>query len=110
MYLLSATVTPNCEQCQSVTAVPCITGETFVFTSTPFYLLVSNRRLVNFSMVFLFCTNKHNFFQHRPESETILIAGRSMAWVCGSSLAGIAGSNPARGMDVCLVGVLFAFT
>ena len=26
---------------------------------------------------------------------------RSKAWVCGCSLAGIAGSNPAEGMDVC---------
>ena len=24
-----------------------------------------------------------------------------LAWVCGHSLAGIAGSNPAGGMDVC---------
>jgi hypothetical protein len=24
-------------------------------------------------------------------------------WVCGRSLAGIAGSNPADGMDVCLL-------
>jgi hypothetical protein len=30
-------------------------------------------------------------------------AARSKAWVCGSSLAGIAGSNPAEGMDVCLL-------
>jgi hypothetical protein len=27
----------------------------------------------------------------------------SKAWVCGSSLAEIAGSNPARSMDVCLL-------
>ena len=25
------------------------------------------------------------------------------AWVCGRSLAGIAGSNPAGGMDVCVL-------
>jgi len=25
------------------------------------------------------------------------------AWVCGGSLAGVAGSNPACGMDVCLL-------
>jgi hypothetical protein len=29
-----------------------------------------------------------------------------MAWVCGRSLAGIAGSNPAGGIDVCLLWVL----
>jgi hypothetical protein len=32
--------------------------------------------------------------------EQITVAARSTAWVCGRSLAGIAGSNPARGMDV----------
>ena len=31
----------------------------------------------------------------------IPMAARSKAWVCGRSLAGIAGSNPARG-HVCL--------
>ena len=30
------------------------------------------------------------------------VAARSKAWVCGHSLAGIAGSNSAGGMDVCL--------
>ena len=30
----------------------------------------------------------------------------SKAWVCGRFLAGIAGSNPAEGMDICLLGVL----
>jgi hypothetical protein len=31
------------------------------------------------------------------------VAARSEAWVCGRSLAGIAGSNCAGGMDVCLL-------
>jgi hypothetical protein len=30
-------------------------------------------------------------------------AARSKAWVCGRSLVGIVGSNPAGGMDVCLL-------
>jgi hypothetical protein len=30
-------------------------------------------------------------------------AARFKAWVCCHSLAGIAGSNPAKGMDVCLL-------
>ena len=30
----------------------------------------------------------------------IPVAARSTAWVCGRSLAGIVGSNPAGGMDV----------
>jgi len=33
-------------------------------------------------------------------------AARSQAWVCGSSLAGIAGPNPERGMDVCVLWVV----
>jgi hypothetical protein len=34
-------------------------------------------------------------------------AARSVAWVCGLSLAGIMGSNPADGIDVSLVSVVF---
>ena len=33
----------------------------------------------------------------------IPVAERSKAWVCSRSPAEIAGSNPARGMDVCLL-------
>jgi len=36
----------------------------------------------------------------------LLTTERSKAWVCGRSLAGTAGSNPARGMDVCLLWVV----
>ena len=36
-------------------------------------------------------------------SGPIPVAERSEAWVCTRLLAGTAGSNPARGMDVCLV-------
>jgi len=32
----------------------------------------------------------------------------SKAWVCGRSLAGIAGSNPARDIDVSLVSVVLS--
>ena len=39
----------------------------------------------------------------RPGSNTV--AARTKVWVCGRSLAGIAGSNPASGMDVCLLRV-----
>ena len=34
------------------------------------------------------------------------VAERSKAWVCSRSHAGIAGSNPAEGMDVCVVSVV----
>ena len=39
-----------------------------------------------------------SIFVRSPIAATV----QSKAWVCGRSLAGIAGSNPARGMDVCL--------
>jgi hypothetical protein len=32
-----------------------------------------------------------------------LVAARSKAYVCGRLVAGVAGSNPAEGMDVCLL-------
>ena len=33
----------------------------------------------------------------------IPVAARSKAWVCGRSVAGIAGSSLTGGMDVCLL-------
>ena len=33
----------------------------------------------------------------------IPVAARSMAWVCGCTLAGIEGLNPSWGIDVCLL-------
>ena len=36
----------------------------------------------------------------------VTMAARSKAWVCGRSPAEIVGSNPAGGMDVCLLRVL----
>jgi hypothetical protein len=49
----------------------------------------------------------HNFiipiiFDKSNNHEPIPVAARSKAWVCDCSLAGIAGSNSAGGMDVCL--------
>ena len=41
-----------------------------------------------------FCDTKHI-------QRSIPVAARSKAWVCGRSLVGIVGSNPAGGMDVC---------
>ena len=37
---------------------------------------------------------------------SIPVAARFKDWVCGRSLVGIVGSNPAEGMDVCLLWVL----
>jgi hypothetical protein len=39
----------------------------------------------------------------------ILGAARSKEWVCGRSLSGTAGSNPAEDMGVCLLCVLCVF-
>jgi hypothetical protein len=36
-------------------------------------------------------------------NKPIPVTARSKAWACGRSLAGIVGSNPAGGMDVCQV-------
>jgi hypothetical protein len=48
------------------------------------------------------CTGLYNYRQ-RMKRGPIPEDPRSKAWVCGRSLAGIAGSNPADGMDVCLL-------
>jgi hypothetical protein len=40
---------------------------------------------------------------HFQLSKYIPVAARSKAWVCGRSLAGIVGLNPAGDMDVCLL-------
>jgi len=45
--------------------------------------------------------------QYHINTTPIAAAARSKAWVYGRSLAGTAGSNPAVGMDVCLLPVLF---
>ena len=38
-----------------------------------------------------------------PNRWPITVAEQSKGWVCGSALAEIVGSNPASGMDVCLL-------
>ena len=40
------------------------------------------------------------------KSKPILVAERSKARVCGRLFAGVAGSNPAKGMDICVVCVV----
>jgi hypothetical protein len=39
----------------------------------------------------------------QKKQEPIPVTARSKAWFCGYSLAGIAGSNPVGGMDICLL-------
>jgi len=42
-------------------------------------------------------------FSDYTASKPLLLAPRSEVWVCGRSLAGIAGSNPAGSRDICLL-------
>jgi hypothetical protein len=49
---------------------------------------------------------KHRKNLHLTLSKPIPVAARSKAWVCGLSLVGISGSNPAGGMVVSLLRVL----
>jgi hypothetical protein len=53
--------------------------------------------------LFLMFSMHDLFHNHNDNSLPIPAAARSKAWVCGRSLAGIMGSNPAGGMDVCLL-------
>jgi hypothetical protein len=39
----------------------------------------------------------------------IPVAASSEVWICGHSLAGIAGSSPARGINVCVLCMLCVF-
>jgi hypothetical protein len=49
------------------------------------------------------CLTLNTIFLSVILSGPIPVAARSKAWVCGRLLAGIVGSNLARGMDVCLL-------
>jgi hypothetical protein len=57
--------------------------------------------------LFLLLCNLYDFVKCKfalPRGQTpILVAARSKAWVCVRSLAGITGSNPAGGIDACLL-------
>jgi hypothetical protein len=45
----------------------------------------------------------HRFLQNSMSDRSqCSVVARSKAWVCGRTLAGIVGSNPTVGMDVCL--------
>jgi len=47
--------------------------------------------------------NSFFFFNLCKDTRPITVAARSQVWVYGRLLAGISGSNPAWGMDVCLL-------
>jgi len=44
---------------------------------------------------------KCSYFYLDDNQMPVPVAARSKVWVCGRSLAGIVGSNPTGGMDVC---------
>ena len=46
------------------------------------------------------------FLANNYPQRSIPVAERSKAWVWGRSLAGISGSNPAWGVDYCLLCVV----
>jgi hypothetical protein len=50
--------------------------------------------------------NKPTIKSEHKLTEPVPVAARPNAWVCGRSLAGIVGSNPVGGTDVCLLWVL----
>ena len=50
------------------------------------------------------------FYSPNRTFTPIPVAVRSKTWVCGSWLAGIAGLNPVRGIDICLLDVLCVVT
>jgi hypothetical protein len=47
-----------------------------------------------------------DYISSNPSNWPVTVTARSKAWVCGRSLAGIVGSNPTGGMDVCVVFVV----
>ena len=52
------------------------------------------------------CTSsvgKKVFISNKENMTPLTVATRSKAWICGSLLAGIVGSNPTGGVDVCLL-------
>ena len=62
-----------------------------------YWLIFTNFNLTNF---------KFEFLNKRFKANQLSLVARSKAWVCSRSLAGIVGSNHARGMEACLWSVL----
>jgi hypothetical protein len=58
------------------------------------------RNATQIYVYYILGSRKHKFL---PLTLPISVDARSKAWVCGRSLAGIGGSNPAGGTDVCLL-------
>jgi len=52
------------------------------------------------------CMHYKIFYSCIAVRQPVPVAARSKTWVCGRSLAAIAGSNPTGGMNVCVLWVL----
>jgi len=70
--------------------------------------ILHNQRFI-FSFIsklyFLLYTRPYSllFHEHYSLLRPNIVAAGSNAWVCGRSLSGIAGLNPARSMNVCIL-------
>ena len=69
------------------------------------------------NLFLVFCLNACNFRHHISNIMSsywfylsIQVAAPFKLWVCGHSLAGIAGSNPTGDMDICLLWILCVFS
>jgi hypothetical protein len=51
----------------------------------------------------IFKTMDLHLFYKAIQRTSVLVATRSKAWGCSRSFAGTVGSNPAGGMDICLL-------
>jgi hypothetical protein len=58
-------------------------------------VIIINKNYFSAEYLLVYLSNRSKHFS--------LVDVRSKAWVCGLSLAGIADSNPARGMECCVL-------
>jgi hypothetical protein len=108
-------------QANSLNATRCLTISQYLLTKyppadTPVHLSslqVSNTCLLSSSLIPLLlqfvlnrsflCLSRNYYIHIHIIYRPIPVAAQSKAWVYGRSIAGIVGSNPAKGMDVCLL-------
>ena len=74
------------------------TPDLFIWTLSSYGFVTGHKKCVLYSSL-QYSLNKDSV---RP----VPVAARSKACLCGRSRAEILGSNPAKGMDVCLLSVL----